>query len=65
MPDAVLDRPSEILSPHHPWHDPMTYTRQAQELAHRFVQNFEQFKGMSEAIVPAAPNLIQSVDVRR
>jgi phosphoenolpyruvate carboxykinase (ATP) len=57
MPDEVPGVPSEILNPRNAWQNPRDYDQQAQELARRFIENFEQFTAARPEIVAAGPVL--------
>jgi phosphoenolpyruvate carboxykinase (ATP) len=61
MPDTVPGVPSEVLNPHRTWDDLNAYNAQAQELARRFKQNFDQFQELPAAIAAAAPDPTQVV----
>ena len=58
VPSACEGIPAEILQPHTTWRDPQVYDRQATELAHKFVDNFQQFADVVPADVRAAGPLI-------
>ncbi|MGB3493562.1 MAG: phosphoenolpyruvate carboxykinase (ATP) [Elainellaceae cyanobacterium] len=62
VPDQVPGVPAKVLNPHHTWVNLKDYNQQAQELARRFVQNFQQFEKVSEAIANAAPDPAQYVE---
>jgi phosphoenolpyruvate carboxykinase (ATP) len=47
--------PSEILALRNTWDDPEAYDQQAQELARKFVENFQQFTAASAEIIAAGP----------
>lgn len=55
VPVSCPEVPSEILKPVNTWSDPAEYTRAAQELAKKFVDNFKQYQGMPAEIVNAGP----------
>ncbi len=55
MPEEVPGVPSQILNPQNTWDDPEAYEQQAQELARRFVENFQQFSAAPSEIVAAGP----------
>jgi phosphoenolpyruvate carboxykinase (ATP) len=57
VPDTVPGVPSHMLDPKQTWSDPAAYDRQARDLAARFAENFRQFKGVSPAILAAAPDV--------
>ncbi len=52
--------PSEILNPRNVWTDKYAYDKTARKLAKDFENNFQKFKGVSEAIVKAGPNANES-----
>ncbi|ACK71186.1 Phosphoenolpyruvate carboxykinase (ATP) [Gloeothece citriformis PCC 7424] len=55
VPHHVHGVPNKILDPRNTWEDPEAYDLQAQELARRFAENFEQFKDVPEDILAASP----------
>ncbi|MDJ0569714.1 MAG: phosphoenolpyruvate carboxykinase (ATP) [Pleurocapsa sp. MO_192.B19] len=55
MPEEVPGVPSQILNPQNTWDDQEAYEQQAQELARRFVENFQQFSDAPSEIVAAGP----------
>ncbi len=55
VPESVPGVPSQILNPQNTWDDPEAYELQAQELARRFVENFQQFSDARPEIVAAGP----------
>ncbi len=58
MPTTCPDVPSEILNPRNTWTDQNAYDAKANELAEKFVNNFEKFKDFaSEEIMNAAPRV--------
>ncbi len=62
MPTTCPDVPSEILNPRNTWADKTAYDAKANELAGKFVKNFEQYaEGTSEEILAAAPKVAQNV----
>lgn len=62
MPVTCADVPSEILNPRNTWADKNAYDTKANELASKFVKNFEQYAdGASEEILAAAPKVSQTV----
>ncbi len=62
MPVSCADVPSEILNPRNTWSDKNAYDAKANDLASKFVKNFEQYAdGASEEILAAAPKVSQSV----
>lgn len=61
MPTTCADVPSEILNPRNTWSDKSAYDTKANELAAKFVKNFEQYaEGTSEEILAAAPKVAQN-----
>jgi phosphoenolpyruvate carboxykinase (ATP) len=61
MPTSCADVPSEILNPRNTWADKSAYDAKANELAAKFVKNFEQYaEGTSEEILAAAPKVAQN-----
>lgn len=62
MPVSCAEVPSEILNPRNTWADKNAYDTKANELASKFVKNFEQYAdGASAEILAAAPKVSQSV----
>ncbi len=62
MPVSCADVPSEILNPRNTWSDKNAYDAKANDLASKFVKNFEQYAdGASQEILAAAPKVSQSV----
>jgi phosphoenolpyruvate carboxykinase (ATP) len=58
MPAVCAEVPSEILNPRNTWADKNAYDAKANELAEKFVNNFEKFKEFaSEEIMNAAPRV--------
>ena len=56
MPTTCLNVPSEILNPRNTWSSAADYDQKANELAQKFIKNFEQYaEGVSPEIVAAAP----------
>lgn len=61
MPTTCPEVPSEILNPRNTWSDKSAYDAKANELAAKFVKNFEQYaEGTSEEILAAAPKVAQN-----
>jgi phosphoenolpyruvate carboxykinase (ATP) len=61
MPTSCPDVPSELLNPRNTWADVEAYDRQAQNLADRFVSNFEEFaEEASDEIMDAAPKATEN-----
>ena len=62
MPTTCPDVPTEILNPRNTWADKNSYDTKANDLANKFVKNFEQYAdGASAEILAAAPKTIQNV----
>lgn len=58
MPAAVPGVPSEVLNPRDTWSDKQAYDAKANDLAGRFVKNFDQYKEFANAeIMAAAPKV--------
>ena len=56
MPTTCPNVPSEILNPRNTWSSAADYDQKANELAQKFIKNFEQYAdGVSPEIVAAAP----------
>ncbi len=56
VPQTCPNVPAEILTPRNTWEDKEAFDTKAQELASRFVKNFEKYSaGASEEILGAAP----------
>ena len=56
MPTTCPNVPSEILNPRNTWSSAADYDQKANELAQKFIKNFEQYaEGVSPEIVAAAP----------
>ncbi|GEA28922.1 phosphoenolpyruvate carboxykinase [Microcystis aeruginosa NIES-4325] len=53
VPEIVPAVAQKILDPPQAWQDGESYNLQAQELAHRFVENFLQFTTASQEIMAA------------
>lgn len=61
MPTTCPDVPAEILNPRNTWSDKSAYDAKANELAAKFVKNFEQYaEGTSQEILAAAPKVAQN-----
>jgi phosphoenolpyruvate carboxykinase (ATP) len=59
MPTSCQDVPTEILNPRNTWKDKAAYDAKANELANKFVKNFENFKEFAnEEIMAAAPKVL-------
>lgn len=62
IPTACPNVPDNLLNPRDTWEDQNAYDQKAQELANKFVQNFEQFKAeANEEIMAAAPKATVSM----
>ncbi len=58
MPTSCPDVPAEILNPRNTWADKNEYDNKAQDLAQKFIANFEQFASQASAeILGAAPKV--------
>jgi phosphoenolpyruvate carboxykinase (ATP) len=56
MPTTCPNVPSEILNPRNTWGNAADYDKKANELAQKFIKNFEQYaEGISAEILAAAP----------
>jgi phosphoenolpyruvate carboxykinase (ATP) len=56
MPTTCPNVPSEILNPRNTWNSAADYDKKANELAQKFINNFEQYaEGVSPEILAAAP----------
>jgi phosphoenolpyruvate carboxykinase (ATP) len=56
MPTTCPNVPSEILNPRNTWGNAADYDKKANELAQKFIKNFEQYaEGVSPEILAAAP----------
>lgn len=61
MPTNCPEVPTEILNPRNTWSDKALYDTQANDLAGKFVKNFEQYaEGASAEILAAAPKVAQN-----
>lgn len=59
MPTSCPDVPTEILNPRNTWEDKSAYDAKANELAEKFIKNFETFKEFaSEEILNAQPKIM-------
>lgn len=56
VPRFVPGVPDNILDPRQTWENPTAYDNQAQQLAYRFVENFQQFKDADASILTAGPD---------
>jgi phosphoenolpyruvate carboxykinase (ATP) len=58
-PTSCPDVPKEILNPKETWSDKVLYDETANNLASKFIQNFEGFKGEADAsILAASPKVL-------
>jgi phosphoenolpyruvate carboxykinase (ATP) len=56
MPTSCPDVPAELLNPRKTWADKNAYDTKANELAEKFVNNFEKFKEFAnDEIMAASP----------
>jgi phosphoenolpyruvate carboxykinase (ATP) len=55
VPKECPDVPKKILNPQETWADPNEYEVKAAELAHRFIENFNQFPNVDRKIKAAGP----------
>jgi phosphoenolpyruvate carboxykinase (ATP) len=56
MPTSCPDVPAELLNPRNTWADKNAYDTKANELAEKFVNNFEKFKEFAnDEIMAASP----------
>ena len=61
MPTTCPNIPVEILNPRNTWSDKALYDTKANDLAGKFVKNFEQYaEGASAEILAAAPKTAQT-----
>lgn len=59
MPKTCPEVPAEILNPRNTWKDKAAYDAKANELAEKFVNNFDKFKEFAnEEILAAAPKVM-------
>jgi len=62
MPKSCPEVPTEILNPRNTWKDKAAYDNKANELAEKFVNNFEKFKSYAgEEILAAAPRVLSKI----
>lgn len=60
-PTECPNVPSDVLSPRNTWEDKAAYDKKANELAAKFVNNFEQFaENANEEIMAASPKLAEN-----
>jgi len=57
IPTQIEGVPSEVLNPKNTWEDKEAYDQKANELAQRFVENFNKFSQVSDEIKSAAPQV--------
>jgi len=55
VPATCPDVPGKVLNPKATWADPLAYEQKAAELAHRFIENFNQFPKVDRHIKAAGP----------
>lgn len=55
VPLTCPNVPSEVLIPKNTWADKDAYDKTAKDLAKHFVENFKQYKNMSEEVIAAGP----------
>ena len=61
MPVSCPDVPSELLNPRNTWSDVNDYDQQAQSLADRFINNFQEFdEHANDEIMEAAPKATEN-----
>src|SRR5690554_100993 len=59
IPATCPEVPAEILTPRNTWEDKVAYDKKANDLAQRFIKNFETFEeGVPQEILNAAPKLL-------
>jgi len=59
MPTSCPDVPAEILNPRNTWKDKAAYDAKANELADKFIKNFEKFKDFAnEELLAASPKVM-------
>lgn len=62
MPMTCAEVPTELLNPRNTWKDKAAYDSKANELAEKFVVNFEKFKSYAgEEILAAAPKVLSKI----
>lgn len=62
MPKSCADVPAELLNPRNTWEDKLAYDAKANELAEKFIQNFEKFKSYAnEEIMEASPKVLTKI----
>ncbi|GBF11239.1 phosphoenolpyruvate carboxykinase (ATP) [Tepidibacillus sp. HK-1] len=59
IPTQIHGVPEEVLQPKNTWADQEAYDRQANELAKRFILNFNKFSQVSEEIKSAGPKVTE------
>ncbi|WP_163536268.1 phosphoenolpyruvate carboxykinase (ATP) [Gracilibacillus sp. YIM 98692] len=57
IPETIAGVPTEILNPRHTWENKNAYDKKAQELAERFISNFERFSNVEPEIKKAGPQI--------
>lgn len=62
MPVACPDVPTDLLNPRNTWKDKSAYDQKANELAEKFITNFDKFKEFAnEEILSAGPKVMAKV----
>ena len=55
VPAKIANVPDEVLQPKNTWTDQAAYDKYANDLANRFITNFQKFADVSTEILAAAP----------
>jgi phosphoenolpyruvate carboxykinase (ATP) len=59
MPTSCPAVPSEILNPRNTWQDKAAYDQKANELASKFIKNFDKYKDQAnQEILEASPQVL-------